>query len=92
MKKLVYNLIQSGHSPNNERGGICIYKYFFKLRILNDQYLLECINLEIEISDKGCNFISLYKFPSETLQSWPKYLAQSKEIQLNRTTLQKSVI
>ena len=55
-----YNFIRSDHPSNNKRGGICInYKHFLPLRILNVQYLQECINFEMKVGDKVCNFISL---------------------------------
>ena len=66
-----YNLIRSDHPSNNERGGICIYyKHFLPLRILNVQYLQECINFEMKIGDKVCNFISLYRSPSQSLDDF----------------------
>ena len=73
-----YNLVRSDHPSNNTRGGICIfYKHFLPLRILNVQYLEECINFEMKIGDKVCNFISLYRSPSQTLdnfETFPKTL------------------
>ena len=42
-----YNLIQSDHLLSNKRGGVCIYyKNILSLRILNIQYLFECISQE----------------------------------------------
>ena len=40
----------------------------------------ECINFEIKIGDKVCNFISLYKSPSQTLD---KFETLSKNFELN---------
>ena len=66
-----YNLIWSDHPLNNKQGGICIYyKLFLPLRILNVQYLQECINFEMKIGDKVCNFISLYRSPSQSLDDF----------------------
>ena len=60
-----YNLIHSDHPSSNKGGGVCIYyKNFFPLRVLSIQYLQECINFEINIGGKICNFISLYRSPS----------------------------
>ena len=62
-----YNLIRSDHPSNHKRGGVCIYyKNFLPLRILSIQYLPECINFELNIGGKICNFISLYRSPSQT--------------------------
>ena len=56
-----YNLIPSGHPSNKKSGGVCIYyKNFLPLRVLSIQYLQECINSELNISAKICNFIYLY--------------------------------
>ena len=76
-----YNFIRSDHPSNNKRGGICIYyKHFLPLRILNVQYLQECINFEMKIGDKVCNFISLYRSPSQTLDNFETF---SKNFELN---------
>ena len=59
-----YNLILSDHPWNSKRGGICKYcKHFLPLGILDVQYLQECINFEMKIGDKICNFISFYRSP-----------------------------
>ena len=74
-------MIQSDHPSKNKRGGICIYyKHFLPLRILNVQYLQECINFEMKIGDKVCNFISLYRSPSQTLDDFETF---SKNFELN---------
>ena len=76
-----YNLIRSDHPSNKKGGGICIYyKHFLPLRILNVQYLQECINFEMKIGDKVCNFISLYRSPSQTLDNFETF---SKNFELN---------
>ena len=76
-----YNLIRSDHPSNNEREGIWIYyKHFLPLRILNVQYLQECINFEMKIGDKVCNFISLYRSLSQTLDDFETF---SKNFELN---------
>ena len=75
-----YSLIRSDHPSNIKRGGICIYyKHFLPLRILSVQYLQECINFEMKIGDKVCNFISLYRSPSQTLDNFET----SKNFELN---------
>ena len=65
-------IIRSDHPSNNKRGCICIYyKHFLSsLRILIVQYLQECIKFEMKIGDKVCNFISLYRSPSQTLHDF----------------------
>ena len=49
-----------------KRGGACIYyKISLPLKIKIIQYLQECINFEIKIKDKLCNFITLYRSPNQ---------------------------
>ena len=50
------------------------------MRILNVQYLQECINFEMKIGDKVCNFISVYRSPSQTLDNFETL---SKNLELN---------
>ena len=50
------------------------------LRILNVHYLQKCINFEIKIGHKICNFISLYRSPSQTLGDFETF---SKNFELN---------
>ena len=70
-----YNLIRSDHPSNNKRGGVCIYyKNFLPLRVLGIQYLQECINFELNIGVKICNFIFLYKSPSETQDEFGNFI------------------
>ena len=81
LEKSGFTLIRSDHPSNKKRGGICIYyKHFLPLRILNVQYLQECINFEMKIGDKVCNFISLYRSPSQTLDNFETF---SKNFELN---------
>ena len=62
-----YNLIRSDHPSNTKRGGVCLYyKSYLPLRVLNISYLKECLNFELKIDDKSCNFIALYKSPSQS--------------------------
>ena len=48
------------YPSKNKNSGVCIYyKNFLPLRVLSAQYLQECINFELNIIGKICNFISL---------------------------------
>ena len=80
-----YNLIRSDHPSNNKHGGVCIYyKNFLPLRVLGIQYLQECINFELNIGGKICNFISLYRSPSQTQDEFEKFI---DNLELNLETL-----
>ena len=50
------------------------------MRVLNVQYLQECINFEMKIGDKVSNSISLYRSPSQTLDDFETF---SKSFKLN---------
>ena len=62
-----YNLIRSDHPSNTNLGGVCLYyKNYLSLRVLNISYLKECLNFELKIGDKSCNFIALDRSPSQS--------------------------
>ena len=62
-----YALVLSYHPSNNKREGVCIYyKSFLPLRVFSVQYLKESIFFELKIDDKTCNFLSLYRSPSQS--------------------------
>ena len=62
-----YNLVRVDHPSNAKEGGVFIYlKNYPSLNRLDIQLLQECINFEIKIADKICNFVSLYRSPSQS--------------------------
>ena len=62
-----YNLVRSDHPSNKKRGGVCIYyKSYLPLRIININYLNECVRFELMVGDKLCNFTALYRSPSHS--------------------------
>ena len=64
-----------------KRGGACIYyKISLPLKIKNIQYLQECINFEIKIKDKLCNFITLYRSPNQCQDDFESFISN---IELN---------
>ena len=80
-----YSLVRSDHPSNNKCGGVCVYyKNFLPLRVLDIQYLHECINFELKIGDKLCNFVALYRSPSQTQDELEKF---SDNLELNLGTL-----
>ena len=42
------------------------YKCSLPLKAIDVSYFQECINFEVKIGDKICNFVSLYRSPSQT--------------------------
>ena len=77
-----YNFIRIDQPPKNKRGGVCIYhKNTLPLKVLDIHILLqECINFKIKIENKLCNFIVLYRLPS---QSWGTFKSFIDNLELN---------
>ena len=70
-----YNLIPSDHPSNTKRGGVCLYyKNYLPLRVLNISYVKECLNFELKIGDKPCNFIALYWSPIQSQDGFENLL------------------
>ena len=62
-----YNLLRSDHLSNENCGGVCIYyKSYLPLRIIDINYLNECVRFELMVGDKLCNFIALYRSLSQS--------------------------
>ena len=77
--------MRSDHPFNSKRGGVCIYyKNYLPLQIISVKYLSECINFEITIGNKICNFITLYRSPS---QNQDDFLAFKDNLEMNLETL-----
>ena len=62
-----YNLTRADNSTNTKSGGVCIYyHYYLLLKVIDIQFLNECINFEIRIGGKFCSFRCLCRSPSQT--------------------------
>ena len=62
-----YNLIRADNPTTTKRGGVCIYYHnSLPLKVIDIQFLNECINFEIRIGRKLCSFLCLYRSPSQT--------------------------
>ena len=69
-----YNLLRADYAFNSKRGGVCVYyKTSLALRLINVRYLQECLIFEILISRNLCNFISLYRSPSQSSDSFEEF-------------------
>ena len=81
-----YTLIRADHPSNIKRGGVCIYyKHTLAFKLLSICYLEECINFEISFGGKLCNFISLYRSPSQSHDVFEKF-ADNFELNLDKVT------
>ena len=84
---LGYNIVRADHPSNTEKGGVYIYfKNSFPLKVLDIQQLQECINFGIKIADKTCNFISLYRSPSQSKDEFESF-ADNLELNLDSFAL-----
>ena len=69
------------HPSNSKRGGVCLYyKCSIPLKVIDVSYLHKCINFEVKIGGKACNFISLYRSTSQTKYELKNFI---KNLQLN---------
>ena len=60
-------MVSADDPPNSKHEEVCIhFKKLLPLRIINVNYLKECLRFELKISGKLCNFISLCRSPSQT--------------------------
>ena len=57
-----------------KRGGVHIcFKNSFPIKILNIHYLQESISFELQVDSKICEFVSLYRSPSQTSDEFEKF-------------------
>ena len=76
-----YNFARMDHPSNPKRGGVCLYyKCSLPLKVIDVSYLQECINFKVKIGDKTCNFLSLYRSPSQTKDEFENFI---KNFELN---------
>ena len=69
-----YNLVRSDNQTNIKRGAVCIYYHnFLLLKVINIQFLNECINFETRIGGKLCSFLCLYWSPRQTRNIFETY-------------------
>ena len=74
-------MMMMDHSLNTKHGGMCLYcKCSFPLKVIGISYLQECIAYEIKIGDKTCNFVSLFRSPSQTKDEFEHF---NKNLGLN---------
>ena len=68
-------MIRADHPSGNWRGGVCIYyKESLLIKMVNINYLQECICFDLKIGNKLCSIISLYRSPSQTANEFDNFL------------------
>ena len=84
-----YNLIRPDHPSNTKRGGVCLYyKNYLPPRVLIISYLKECRNFELKIRDKSCNFIVLYRSPSQSQDDFKAFSDKEKNTRILNATIE----
>ena len=74
-----YTLVRSDHPSNTKRGGVCLYyKNNLPLRVINIGYLNECLTPELMVDDKTCNFVVLYRSPSQSQDEFETFFDNSE--------------
>ena len=82
-----YNVVRADHPSNTKKGGVCIYFInSLPLKVLDIQLLQDFIDLEIKIADKKCNFISLYRSPSQSKDEFETF-ADNLEVNFDSVAL-----
>ena len=67
MELPAYNLVDVDNSTNTKRGSACVYCHnSLPFKVIDIQFLNECINLEKRIGGKLWSFLCLYRSPSQT--------------------------
>ena len=67
MASFGYSLVCCDHPSHTKRGDICLYyKIHLPIRVLNISCFRKCLNFELMIGDKSCNFVALCRFPSQS--------------------------
>ena len=85
-----YNLVRADHPYNTKRGGVRIYfRKLLLLRILDIHFLHECINFQMRIGDKVCNFISLCRSPNQSFEEFETF---ADNLEFNLDTFAKTTL
>ena len=74
-----YNMSRADHPSENRRGGVCIYyKESLPIKMLNINYLQECICFDLKIGSKLCTIVSLYRSPSQSADEFENFFKKIK--------------
>ena len=80
------NLVRCNHPTNSKRAKYCIYnKDSLPLKIIDFQYLRECINFHLIIGDKLCHFITIYQSPKQSHDEFNSFIKNLK-LDLDKAT------
>ena len=63
------------HPSGNRSGRVCIYyKESLPIKMLNINYIQECICFDLKLGSKLCTIVSLYRSPSQSADEFENFL------------------
>ena len=66
LQTMAYSSVRADHPSNNKHGGVLLYyKNFLPIKLIDVNYLNECISFILKIEKKVYKFLSLYRSPSQ---------------------------
>ena len=84
-----YDLIRADHLSNVKRGGVCIYyKNHLPLKLININFLYQCLTIELNIKNKLCVLVALCRSPSQSHNELSNFVTNLHSTLL-ATTLKK---
>ena len=87
-----YHLITADNPSNVKRGGVCIYyKNHLPLKLININFLHECLTFELNIKNKLCMLFALYRSPSQSHNEFSSFIT-NLESTLQVITLRKPLL
>ena len=85
-----YNFVCPDQPSNSKRAGVYIhYKASLPLRVIDIYFLQKCITFEVILGDKQCNFLALYRSPSQNKHELDSF-SKNVEITLDKLALNNS--
>ena len=71
-----YNIIRADHPNNLKKGGVCIYyKESLAVKLINVNFLSECLLCEVTLDDKKGYIAVLYRSPSQNSSEFDNFLS-----------------
>ena len=70
-----YSLVRANHPSNTKRGGVLLYyKSFLPIKLIDINFLNECLSFELGIGGKVCKFLTLYRSPRQNSDEFETFL------------------
>ena len=84
-------ILRADHPSNTRKVVFASISKTLPLKVFDIQSSQECINSEIKIADKACNFISLYRSPSQSKDEFES-IADNFELNLDSVALRNTIL